>query len=424
MRYDRAVTLCAALMLPAAADALVPVRDAAPPPLCTYFWNPRGMPKVGTPEWARWLVLRSESVVLVRALGQEPSSIDAVDADPRAPIVTVLEVRRVLRGRAVPDTIRLRRAETLAYDMSARARDDFFSGSGGVCWGTSFRRLGLHLVLLGRDSHGTLGVEWAPNGPLVRELRGQRDPWLRWVERVVRDTAAPVGPMDADNDSLPWVERPGAIRRRHDGVTQVHGWLAEIEGAAIPGAEIRLEGFAEARTMRNGAFAFRWPDATSARLEVRCASPRGDSVTVRLREFAGTVRPWVPSVPRALVWTLPAGRCRSAPGPRGPQTVMYLWNPSSAVESFGGIPNWVLSLGDPVLQLDDAAAARAHALHAAEPHFVNARGQALLCFRGTIRSPAIEQWDRVPAFELRVTGASSVWRPVFRDSLGPSCRDR
>ena len=142
----------------------------------------------------RRIVREAEVVVRVVALGSATGrTLKPWDADTLA-----FEVREVLKGRAVADTLHI-------FGIVADW-DDFQDGpipyashrlryAWGACINTFYRTGAEYLLLLGRregDSrHAELTPYWRILAPTNEQLRGPDDPWLRWVRlQISRPPAA------------------------------------------------------------------------------------------------------------------------------------------------------------------------------------------------------------------------------------------
>jgi hypothetical protein len=118
--------------------------------------------------------------------------VRAKSADSAAETVTFQPIEWI-RGKPS-------RSGTITLPGIAVATDDFNelpvpyqmvrpSGTRGSCHTREYR-LGAQYLLLLREQVGTSTVSWWPLGPVNEQLRGDDDPWLRWVrERVARKKA-------------------------------------------------------------------------------------------------------------------------------------------------------------------------------------------------------------------------------------------
>jgi hypothetical protein len=307
-------------------EALSPRTSSTPAAgsVCTYSVHREpGAPPLGSADAAREMVLGAESVVLVRVLGAEAPRQERRRFYPPVAAV-VVEVRRVLRGSAPPDTFRVE-GNLRDDDLGERKADDFSTNT-GYCLGSFYRRFGFHLLLLRRNDRGELAPYWYGLGPSNREVRGLFDPWLLWVQDVIRNPSAPLGPMRAANDSVvpvfaPWLGWPAR------GVF-LQGELQDTRGRPVPHARLLASGFAVAHTTSDGSFDFSWPSGYGATLELQCEDRRGrvvshtlgplePSVTTVKREFNFSVRPRLPAIP--------SGLCRQGEEAQGPRVIEAAW---------------------------------------------------------------------------------------------------
>jgi hypothetical protein len=156
----------------------------------------------------RSIVRTSEVVVRAVAVGSATGrTLKRFDADTLA-----FEVREVLKGSGVPDTIR--------FYGAVADWDDFQEGpvpylshrlrySEGDCINAFYRIGAEYLLLLGRQPGNPrlagLTPYWQLLAPTNEQLRGPDDPWLKWVRlqlaarpsgtaRPRRSTASPARP--------------------------------------------------------------------------------------------------------------------------------------------------------------------------------------------------------------------------------------
>jgi hypothetical protein len=133
----------------------------------------------------RGIVREAEVVVRAVAVG---SATPGRALKPWQGDTLAFEVREVLKGRGVPDTVQF-------YGVAADW-DDFQEGpvpylshrlrySEGSCINAFYRVGAEYLLLLGRvpDNPRLAGLTpyWAFLAPTNEQLRGPDDPWLRWV---------------------------------------------------------------------------------------------------------------------------------------------------------------------------------------------------------------------------------------------------
>ncbi|HEY0150528.1 MAG TPA: hypothetical protein VGB92_00940 [Longimicrobium sp.] len=145
----------------------------------------------------RHIVRSAEVVVRAVAVGSATGrTLKRFDADTLA-----FEVREVLKGRSVPDTIRF-------YGVVADW-DDFQEGpvpylshrlrySEGDCINAFYRIGAEYLLLLGRQPGNPrlagLTPYWQLLAPTNDQIRGPDDPWLKWVRLQLRPTAPAAAP--------------------------------------------------------------------------------------------------------------------------------------------------------------------------------------------------------------------------------------
>ena len=134
----------------------------------------------------RNIVLQSEMVVRATAIGTTPPP--AGSSRPGLSYMA-FETREVLKGDAVPDTLRFVgypddrdsfQEEPVPYLATFRWR------GGGDCTSTTYRPGAEYLLLLG-DSPAGLGLSpyWQVLAPTNEQIRGPDDPWVGWVRQVL-----------------------------------------------------------------------------------------------------------------------------------------------------------------------------------------------------------------------------------------------
>ena len=152
--------------------------------VCSYYESPDSTrPPKFTEAWVRWVVLRADAIVRVRAIGPDSATASTTAISlGGAPIEA--QLLDILAGRGIPATLTV--FGTL-YDFDVYPREPvpyIHAGYSTACYRSDFRRGGEHLLLLWRAADST----WTAFGPVFApsmiQVTGLDDPWVRWVRAV------------------------------------------------------------------------------------------------------------------------------------------------------------------------------------------------------------------------------------------------
>jgi hypothetical protein len=168
-------------------------------PLCSVVGNGDG-PQPGTVEFTQRLVRDAEVIVRARALraGEGEHAVVPSKAgwfSVRQSIeFDVLEVIKAPEGWVAPSPLYLAGKLTEVDDFNRGSVPYTFvrpAGAKGSCFATEYRRGGEFLLLLRPAGEGWYTPYWALLSPTNEQVRGEGDPWVRWVHAQVRSAAAP-----------------------------------------------------------------------------------------------------------------------------------------------------------------------------------------------------------------------------------------
>jgi hypothetical protein len=178
--------LILALAFTTVASSLVRVSRAR---MCSFAEAPNE-PHIGTLEWVQSLVDRADLIVRARPVRYGEADHYLIPADAagvggaRAIEFEVLENLTPQSG--TPTT------STLYVGGSLTSQDDFnrdtvpyryvrSAGQRGSCFASEYRRGGEFLLLLRATPSGYYTPYWALLSPLNEQVRGNDDPWVKWV---------------------------------------------------------------------------------------------------------------------------------------------------------------------------------------------------------------------------------------------------
>ena len=151
---------------------------------------PAGGPRPLPRDWPRPLVDSAAAIALVRAVGRAAVPPDSAGAGAPADTAEAPVAFAVVEWLRPPGRTRPRR---LTLDGTLVARDDYNGspvpytsvrpdGLRGACFAYAYRAGAQYLLLLRPDpERGGLTPYWEPLAPVNEQVRGARDPWVRWV---------------------------------------------------------------------------------------------------------------------------------------------------------------------------------------------------------------------------------------------------